>query len=91
MLTEKHEAAAPTTAPKSFQRKLIYHNRSTLSSSALGESLAEQLAHLLFYLQFPLREQERRKGWSVFEAKLRDYVELRMAEDLARDAEGLSA
>lgn len=45
--------------------------------SRRSEKLKEQLGGLLFYLQSPLTESERKRYWRVFELKLREYLAIR--------------
>jgi hypothetical protein len=72
MLDEKNKAAC-TAAPKNIRQNRSYCNSATLSKVKL------QIGTLLLALQTPLTLKEEKICWTLFDLKLRRYVELKCA------------
>lgn len=74
MLSKKSKAAAPATAPKNTQQHESYRNSVSASRAKL------QIGEILLALKAPLSPEQRRKHWQRFEAKLRQYLDLKFTE-----------
>ncbi|GAF76836.1 unnamed protein product, partial [marine sediment metagenome] len=70
-IAEKQKAAAPTTAQKNLERRKSYRDSASASNVKL------QIGKILLYLQTPLKQEERRNCWALFEAKLCQYYDLK--------------
>lgn len=42
-----------------------------------SKKLKEEIGEVLFYLQLPLTEDERKRCWRMFESKLREYLAIK--------------
>ena len=74
MLIKRQEAAACATARENKQLNKSYRN----SVSDSREKL--QIGEFLLYLQQPLSQIQQKKGWALFELKLKQYVDLKYCE-----------
>ena len=78
MRTEKgmatvHETMAEPTQNAFLLASKSYHNCSVESRAKL------QIGTILLALQRPLSDKQQRICWALFEARLRDYVELKLS------------
>ena len=75
MRTEKHKAA--TSAKATAQN----YNRQTESYQQCApkarDNLKEQIGLLLYHLQSPLTQSQRRTGWQLLGVMLLQYVDLK--------------
>lgn len=71
MRTEKQEAVAVTTAPKSTLQSGAYQRLAPESTAKL------QIGTLLLALQGPVNQRQRKTGYRLFEALLAEYVTAR--------------
>jgi len=77
MSTEKERAIAATMAPSNEQHNEVYRNCARRSSSKL-RNLRNQIGELLLYLQTAPSQSQQQEYWTLFEAKLRQYVALKL-------------